>query len=284
MINVLIGISGSGKSTYTQNKLHVSSDEIRKELYTETDQTHNAEVFRTYHARIASAVAQDEDIWCDATNLTIKDRRHYFTYGVEVNAYVFLISPQLACQRDYCRHRSVGADVIYKQIKRFQVPTYDEGFTNIHFIYNDYPRMPFDINTYAKQIAGFAQTGRYHTEDLLEHSSMAYSLFCNKYNQKHLRQAAFIHDIGKLYTRTKNSTGYHFYNHAQVGTYMFLAMYQHDLSHDELLDVALLINFHDETLHPGFEKRFSFLSDGHMQLLLNFSECDRLACRSESEE
>ena len=50
-LNIMIGIPGSGKSSYatkyllTNNSVYLSSDDIRIELYGFEDQTHNTEVF-----------------------------------------------------------------------------------------------------------------------------------------------------------------------------------------------------------------------------------------------
>ena len=60
-LNILIGIPGSGKTTFAKSKLfenyiYLSSDEIRKELYGFENQEHNNEVFDLLHKRLFSAL------------------------------------------------------------------------------------------------------------------------------------------------------------------------------------------------------------------------------------
>lgn len=78
---ITVGIPGCGKSTWAEYYLAgsgrtaiVSSDDIRLELSHHYDQTRNAEVFDTFHARIRDYLAHDVDVVADATHLTRRSR------------------------------------------------------------------------------------------------------------------------------------------------------------------------------------------------------------------
>lgn len=78
---MLMGISGSGKSTYAKalekncGYKVFSSDVLREELFgNENDQTHNSEVFEELHRRILKALDAGENCVYDATNLNRKRR------------------------------------------------------------------------------------------------------------------------------------------------------------------------------------------------------------------
>ena len=74
-----VGISGSGKTTYARrqlistltNAVHLSSDEIRRELYGDeaTQKDHKA-VFEIMHDRTVSLLQSGKTVTFDATNLT----------------------------------------------------------------------------------------------------------------------------------------------------------------------------------------------------------------------
>ena len=79
---LLVGIPGSGKTTYAKNyiernanAIHLSSDAIRKELYgDENIQGNPAEVFSLMQKRAVEALNNGCGVLYDATNITRKDR------------------------------------------------------------------------------------------------------------------------------------------------------------------------------------------------------------------
>ena len=81
-LEILIGLPGSGKSTYCKekresnsNSVYLSSDKIREELYgNESIQGNPAEVFTLMQSRAIEALKNGIDVFYDATNLTRKDR------------------------------------------------------------------------------------------------------------------------------------------------------------------------------------------------------------------
>lgn len=113
---VLVGIPGSGKSTWAQQmqKDHgcrvISSDEIRLELFgdLQSAQTprHHQEVFRLVHRRLLEALRNGEVAVCDATNLYPRARRPLYELAREAGVpaeIVFFGDHDLAKERNALR-------------------------------------------------------------------------------------------------------------------------------------------------------------------------------------
>jgi len=111
-VTMMIGIPGSGKSTYAKKNLpgvYVSPDAIRKELYGDTSiQGNPAEVFGLVETRIRKAIRNGSDVVYDATNTTkfrsatVAEFREYG--ATEVNG-VFMNTPY-----DVCMERNLNRD------------------------------------------------------------------------------------------------------------------------------------------------------------------------------
>ena len=72
-VNFMIGIPGSGKSTYAKNNLsgeYISSDKIRKEMYGDISiQGDPEKVFAVVYKKVQAALSEGKDIIFDATNI-----------------------------------------------------------------------------------------------------------------------------------------------------------------------------------------------------------------------
>ena len=147
-LEILIGLPGSGKSTYAmekhkanRNSVYLSSDNIRGELYgNESIQGNPAEMFALMQSRAIETLKSGRDVFYDATNLTRKDRAGILTATpryVYKQATVVFTPYEMCIERDTLRERSVGKEIIDKMIRRFQPPFYDEGFDFIH-VYQNY--------------------------------------------------------------------------------------------------------------------------------------------------
>ena len=237
---LLVGIPGSGKTTYAKkyiekesNTLHLSSDTIRKELYgDESIQGNPAEVFSLMQKRAVEALNEGHDVLYDATNVTRKDRASII--GIcpkfaKIEAHIIWAPIETCIERDSKRERTVGKAVIDKMLKRFQAPYYDEGIDEITIVrYDDWD---WNGHDYAEQCfinMMIPHNNPHHTLDISGHCHEAERYLCNN---KHIVDddllfATLRHDIGKPYVKAFiDSKGNpcehaHYYQHQCVGAWM----------------------------------------------------------------
>jgi predicted kinase len=138
-IVVLVGLPGSGKSTYLEELgvRGLSSDGIRQLLADdETDQTIHVRVFETLRYLLGQRLAIGRPVtYIDATNLTPEERRPYLeigrAWGCEVEA-IFFDLPLDACrERNARRVRVVPVEALVKMAAKLVPPTPEEGFSRI---------------------------------------------------------------------------------------------------------------------------------------------------------
>lgn len=125
---MLIGVSGSGKSTYAESlglntKLAVvSTDAIRKEIFgDEADQHDGARVFQSAYLRMNYCLWLMRDVVFDATNTTKRGRDQLLRAIKEpCHKVAVLITPPLevALARNSKRQRIVPESVIRRQYKQ----------------------------------------------------------------------------------------------------------------------------------------------------------------------
>lgn len=138
----MIGISGSGKSTYANglktsiNAELVETDAIRQELTGDAeDQSQNGKVFDIARKRVNDILAQGKNAIIDATSLSIKDRKDWIEIGrkndANVRAY-FIDTPVSVCKsQNNKRTRKVPEWVIDRQASKLYPPTREEGFDSV---------------------------------------------------------------------------------------------------------------------------------------------------------
>jgi predicted kinase len=138
-IVVLVGLPGSGKSTYLAQLgvSGLSSDAIRNLLADdETDQTIHDRVFQTlrYLLRQRLAIGRPAT-YIDATNLTVEERRPYIgigkAYGCDVEAVFFDVPLEVCRARNARRHRVVPEDAMAKMSAKLAPPGSEEGFSRV---------------------------------------------------------------------------------------------------------------------------------------------------------
>lgn len=139
ILSVMIGISGSGKSTYanglkTSLKAElVETDSIREELTGDpSDQSQNYRVFQVAKKRVNDLLSQGKNAIIDATSVSVRDRKDWIQIGRDNNAEVrayFIDTPIDVCKsQNRKRQRRVPDEVIDRQASRLESPTKAEGF------------------------------------------------------------------------------------------------------------------------------------------------------------
>ena len=247
----MIVISGSGKTTKAEQlvkegKAHtiISSDAIRKELYgDENIQINPDKVFELVHKRCRDCLKVGMSVVYDATNLSFRYRKKFFTYLLEHNvianhhAIVKCTPLKIAHYNNENRERVVPKEVIDKQFKKFQIPFWEEGFKTItledgtnyfsEVSPDDNRQHPYNEDNFQSLLGlmkNFNQNNSHHAFSLLEHCDKVYENICEYSDDKALVVASQIHDIGKRYTATIDENGEnHYYSHAEAGCYSLLS-------------------------------------------------------------
>ena len=242
---MLIGLPGSGKSTYAKSLLdpegkvkYCSSDSIRKELYGDENIQGNPQtVFEHLHNNVQMYLKQGYDVIYDATNVTRKNRRgviNKFNNIADIEAHIVWAPYEECVARDKQRVKTVGEDVIRKFLYRWQSPNYDEGFKFIDVIYNcnaGWDRIHYS-NCMLDNLK-IPHDNPHHTLDIYEHSAAVQCYIMNKWPKSAvLEEAGSYHDLGKPMTKGFKSDENgkmipiaHYYQHHCVGGYLVYGMY-----------------------------------------------------------
>ena len=145
---ILVGVPGSGKSTWVSEQpwardcAYVSTDQYVEEYARALGKTYS-EVFDDAMPRAVEYMARDvqlavtagQDVIWDQTSTTIKTRRRKFNMlrGYEVVAVVFPTpDPDELARRLASRPgKNIPYSVMRRMINWFEMPTLDEGFSEI---------------------------------------------------------------------------------------------------------------------------------------------------------
>ena len=155
-IKLLIGISGSGKSTYSHelwetnpsNFVIINRDKIRELLFGYTESSiHNyykrndivkleKKVTKYEDTLIYEALEENKTIILDATHLEKKYIERHEYWNVPIELVWFDINLDTAIERDSIRNRKVGKDIITKQYNKY---------INLKKSFGDYNFIPYNI-------------------------------------------------------------------------------------------------------------------------------------------
>jgi predicted kinase len=259
---MLVGLPGSGKSTYAQKFLDVgykihSSDAIREELTGSMEsQEVNGAVFNLLHKRVKEDLLNGNNVIYDATNINWKRRKAFLNELSKIKCekvcHVIATPIEECVNRNNLRDRKVPFHVIAKMYTNFDIPYYNEGWDVINIVYNkeSYKSFYGQWTQFAIDMLDYDQDNEHHSLTLGKHCDSCYRYVKNavdtsyKANEE-LIIAAALHDCGKPATRTyinkngKTTEQAHYYEHEHVGCYN--AMF-YDLQSDiDRLTICALI-------------------------------------------
>lgn len=275
----LVGLPGSGKSYFAEKMLekhpdyiYLSSDKIRGELYgDETCQDNPSQVFDLMLRRTIQALKSGNTVIYDATNVVRRNRINILKSisrlkGVDIikRCYVLWERIDTCIERDSKRDRKVGADVIWKMVKRFQVPFMDEGWdvVNIHRNENTifYNLEDFDLNI-PHENPHHPNTIKEHVDNVLKVIRETYKDAPQDDFRKYIQeQIALWHDVGKIYTKTfynkkgEKSDIAHYYDHQNVSAYLELGNKELIGSEENELTCYMLSYFVNMHMEPFFDE------------------------------
>lgn len=276
---VMVGLQCSGKSTEAKNLAKefnaeiVSSDQLR----IEHPEYNNDSIFKLLYSRVNNLLSIKRNVIIDATNITIKSRRHIFLNikePCEKICYIMNV-PYNECQKRLDKRNQdkdthyVPKEVLEKYYYSFEIPFFEEGWDEIKlYIEPEFYKGLEVLSTYKSLAEGFNQKNKHHCQDLGQHMNTVGDLIKKETQDAILIKSAYYHDIGKLFTQTykPGDENAHYYNHANVGAYSILsnvALYEEYYSVDDehfvlrikdTIDWIFYINYHMHIFNITTEK------------------------------
>lgn len=130
---ILVGLPGSGKSTFYRERFASTHVQVSKDLLKNAGRP-----ARRQDALIADALSNGKSVVVDNTNPSVKDRAALIAlaraHGARVVAYFFRSTPGECLARNRLREgpARVPNAAIFIINKRLQPPTLDEGLDAVH--------------------------------------------------------------------------------------------------------------------------------------------------------
>lgn len=149
---LMMGIPGSGKSTWCQNHLNnqivwISRDNIRFSLLKDEDEyfAKEKETFRIFMEHINNFLRKGYDVFADATHLNAAARnkviRNLYIPADEINVIYFNVPLEVALERNAQRtgRKLVPEAEIKKMYKGLEFPFMEEGINKVYVIEENKP-------------------------------------------------------------------------------------------------------------------------------------------------
>lgn len=288
---VAVGLPGSGKSTYAEMLRHqkhrrivpieiVSSDAIREEVFGDVnDQKHNGEVFNIMFQRSCNALKAGKDVFYDATNLSAKRRMTLIQQikdikdipKISFQCVIFAVPFEECLHRNNERERVVPEYAMLRMYKSFEPPHQSEGWDLISIWGCDGTGFE-SMNKIVQEAIELSHDNPHHSLSVGQHMLEAEKYVNKKIlsTNSNVRIAVKYHDIGKPFCKVfKDTKGNpseiaHFYNHENVGAYIYLSHCDRENFSMDDIEIANLIAH-----HMDFFKGEAYLE----KIFKRFGEC-----------
>lgn len=139
---VMVGIPGSGKSTFAKrvaeviNGVVISSDDIREEMFGDASiQGDPKVIFAEVEKRVKENLAKGKHVFLDSTSVKVKNRREsvekYKDYSSELICVVIDTPFEESVKRNASRERVVPEFVLERMRDQYTVPSRQEGWSRV---------------------------------------------------------------------------------------------------------------------------------------------------------
>lgn len=298
----MIGIPGSGKSSKAEklakefDAVLLASDKILEELFGDAhNQTDNNMVFSEMFKRTKEALDSEKSVVYDATNINHKRRRALLQqlrahYEIIATAIVMATPINMCIERQKERTRIVDTDVILEMAKSFYLPYWYEGWDDIQICYPEddekylgdlYREDLCELMNNTSSMYEFNQYSPHHQLSLGSHMYKCYELCCKETNDESIREAALLHDIGKIMTQKFEEDGMvaHYLKHHHISAY--LSLFERNASESHILRRAVFIQWHMAPYlwkeQKTFDKYHRIFGDMFYNELMMLHKCDKEA-------
>jgi predicted kinase len=148
---ILIGLPGSGKTTFYRERLAASHDHVSKDAM-----RNNRQPQRRQEELIQAALAAGRSVVVDNTNPRIADRASIIAiarrHGATVAGYFFPTDAADALRRNRARlgRERVPDVAIFTTRKRLEPPSHDEGFDRLYTVRVEEPTRSFNVTLHER--------------------------------------------------------------------------------------------------------------------------------------
>ncbi len=147
MIHLLVGVQGSGKTTFAKvlskelNCEVISTDYIRKN----TPGILEKDVWELTYKALAKSLKENVDVIFDATSISNKVRKRFFDevskYGVDVKAIAYYLKTDVNDCFERVKNRNedknelyLPPEVVYSYHEKLEIPNIEEGFLDVKIV------------------------------------------------------------------------------------------------------------------------------------------------------